>query len=283
MLFAFFSCSESSTDQSLSELMQEEQEYSDRLDEVKNLFYMIPSPIETAIQLRKAGAEYDYKLLNAPNNAKNYDSRKKKAINLGVYSADLSYATLFDQIQDIRFYISSSKSLAEDLGIMKAFNQEMIDRVEYNLEDKDSMMNIVSEIYWLADAHLKETDNVAVSSLVLYGGWVEAFYLACNLYKADSTNVELKKRITEQRFSLDNLMGLMQKTAEVDQGLKQNIEELEKLNKAFDALTYTEEEPTIEQEGEVAVIKGATQTDMSNQEFEEIFALVTEIRANNIQ
>jgi len=268
----------------MSKIVEEEQTYTDRLDEVKNIFYMIPSPIETAILLKKAGAEYDYTLLNAPNNASKYDTKFKKAVNLGIYSADLSYATLFDQIQDIRFYISSSKKIAEDLGIMKAFNQGMIDRIEYNLEDKDSMMAIVSEIYWIADAHLKETDNVVVSSLMLYGGWIEAFHLACNLYKADPSNIALKKRITEQRHSLDNLVGLLNKTAFIDQQINRCVKDLQSLQKTFDSFELTEEEVGIRKESSgISVITGKSVLSMSKEQFERLFKLVESIRERNIQ
>jgi len=281
--WGLFSCSESGPN-TMNDIVEQDQSYINSLDEVKNIFYMIPSPMETAILVKKSGAEYDYRLLNAPNNVSKYDTKYKKAVNLGVYSADLSYATLYDQIQDIRFYITSSKSLAEDLGVMKAFDQNMIDRVEYNLEDKDSMMSIVSDIYWIADAHLKETDNVVVSSLMLYGGWIEAFYLAANLYSVDIDNTELRMRITEQKHSLDNLLSLLTKTAVIDEQINDCIDHLKQLQELFNSFHLEEESPVLldEKENGINVIGGKSEITMTPKQFESLFNLVKEIRSKNI-
>ncbi|MBL7984091.1 MAG: hypothetical protein JNM91_03795, partial [Flavobacteriales bacterium] len=60
-----------------------------RVRKTKNIFHNIPSPMETAALLKKAGAEYDKDILNDPNNRSKYTSASKQALNLGIYGADL--------------------------------------------------------------------------------------------------------------------------------------------------------------------------------------------------
>jgi hypothetical protein len=68
-------------------------------------------------------------------------------LNLGVYGADLSYAGTYEMNQEIMKYLQVSKQLIEELNISTSFNRGFVERVERNLEDKDSLINIVSESF----------------------------------------------------------------------------------------------------------------------------------------
>ena len=68
-----------------------------KMDEkAQNIFYSIPSPIELAQLIQRAGAKYNKNLLNSIDNVGKYESNSSKALNLGVYGADLSYTSVFD-------------------------------------------------------------------------------------------------------------------------------------------------------------------------------------------
>ena len=59
-------------------------------------FFSIPSPFETANLLKESGAGFDANIINSPDNASNYTSDFYKALNLGVYGADLGYITIYN-------------------------------------------------------------------------------------------------------------------------------------------------------------------------------------------
>ena len=61
---------------------------ADRMKKTKNIFYNIPSPMETAALLKKAGAEYNSKILNDVKNVDSYTAASQQALNLGVYGAN---------------------------------------------------------------------------------------------------------------------------------------------------------------------------------------------------
>ncbi len=249
---------------------------------LKNFFYMIPSPMETSILIKKTGVDYHYDFLNAPDNYKHYQTTNQKAINLGVYCADLCYATLFDQQQDLRFYISSAKKLAEDLGVMDAFDSQMIDRVEYNLEERDSMLKIVSEIYWIADAHLKESENATVSSLMMYGGFIETLYLASNLYSLDKSNQALAQVIADQVYALYNLNALLKKTSEIDPKTQQTVEHTHELLEIYRSFKTQSENPeaVVLDSSNQLLIKGENQIQMTQSDFMALFEKIVAIRDN---
>jgi len=112
---------------------------------VKEIFYSLPSPLETAMILKQAGAKYNEELLNPTGNVSKYVTNKSMALNLGIYTTDLSYASLFDQTQATINYMNASKKMAEGLGILNAIDEDIIERLEANVNNRDIIMDIISE------------------------------------------------------------------------------------------------------------------------------------------
>jgi hypothetical protein len=97
--------------------------------------------------IKSAGALFDDRLLNPIENTKNYSTNKSMALNLGIYTCDLSFASLYDQTQLIINYMNAAKSMADGLGILDVIQQEDIDRLEENIHNTEVIMEIVSQTY----------------------------------------------------------------------------------------------------------------------------------------
>ncbi|MBA3706179.1 MAG: hypothetical protein H0W84_09860, partial [Bacteroidetes bacterium] len=67
---------------------------------VNGEIFSIPSPIQTAFLIKNSGAAYSKDILNAANKSAQYATNFSKALNLGIYGADLGYVTIYDQTQD---------------------------------------------------------------------------------------------------------------------------------------------------------------------------------------
>src|SRR6476646_10246242 len=93
-------------------------------------FYDIPSPIQQVQLLQQAGAKYDQGLLNPLDNVSKYIQTNSKALNLGVYGSDLSYAAVFNNPQDVVLYLNACQTLANELNITGDFHAEMMLRME---------------------------------------------------------------------------------------------------------------------------------------------------------
>lgn len=239
IVLTVWSCGNSSTPSGdLNDYMEVEKAVLS--DEVKNVFYMIPSPMENVIVFKKAGLEYYGDLLNDPNASSMYDTEIRKAVNLGIYGADLSYATLNNQTQETMFFVSAAKKLAESLGVMKAFDDATIQRIEDNVEDKDSMMHIVSDVYWIADTYLKENESAALSTYIIFGGWLESVYIASCAYLKDSKNNLIRDRILEQKYTIDNLYYITKASSSED--LVELRHDLESLQAVYKTIKVEESE-----------------------------------------
>ncbi|NND93498.1 MAG: hypothetical protein HKN45_01465 [Flavobacteriales bacterium] len=209
---------------------EETQEQADRL---KKIFYQIPSPVEMVSIIKESGSKYDHTVLNKVDNRNSYTTAKSKAINLGIYGADLSYTSVFNQNQESIIYLSAAKQLADELGVSSAFSDETMERVEANLDDRDSLMHIITETFYELDAYLKENDRSSISAQVITGGWIEGLYLASVMIEGGSTEELLMDRLVDQKYALNDLISLNEA---YNQGgsLDQVITDLKSLKEVFD-------------------------------------------------
>ena len=226
-----------------------------RVRKTRNIFHNIPSPMETAGLLKKAGAEYDKDILNDPNNRTNYTSASKQALNLGIYGADLSYASVYNNTQESMLFTAAAQSLAKQLDVANAFGQETVDRMEANRNDRDSLLSIISQTYWSVDGYLKENGRDNVSALMIAGGWVEGLYIATQVCKQHDTP-ELRQRIVDQRAPLGELIELMATYSTDDQAVSGVRGDLDALNALFTQPAAAPAASTVSSEGGVTVIGG---------------------------
>ena len=226
-----------------------------RQKKTKSIFYNIPSPMETATLLKDAGAEYDKDILNDVLNVDKYTAASKQAINLGIYGADLSYASVFNNTQESMFYTSCAKKLADRLGVSNAFNDTTIDRMESNRNDRDSLLDIISQTYWDVDAYLKDNGRDNISALMIAGGWVEGLYIATQVSKTNDAPA-LRQRIAEQKLSLGDLLELLSTYDQSDAAVAGAIGDLKAINELFAGISSGGAATEVKQEGGMTVIGG---------------------------
>lgn len=226
-----------------------------RVKRTKNIFHNIPSPMETAALLKKAGAEYDKDILNDVKHVDNYTAASKRALNLGIYGADLSYASVYNNTQESMLYTSCAQKLAKHLDVSGAFNEEVVGRLEKNRNDRDSLLSIISETYWNVDAYLKESQRDNISALMIAGGWVEGLYIATSVAKAHDTP-ELRQRIAEQKLPLADLIELISTYSTDDPAVSSVLADLKGISALFEPVTVPAGGSTVTQENGVAVIGG---------------------------
>lgn len=226
---------------------------AERVRKTKNIFYNIPSPMETAGLLKKAGAKYNSKILNDVKNVDKYTAASKQAINLGVYGADLSYASVFNHTQESMFYTSCAKKLADRLGVSNAFNDSTLEVMQEHQNDRDALLDVVSETYWNVDAYLKENDRHNISALMIAGGWIEGLYIATEVAKTNDSP-ELRQRIAEQKLSLNDLIDLVDSYNVQDATLETVKTDLDALRVLFEEVKQSAGESTISEDRGVAVV-----------------------------
>lgn len=133
------------------------------------------------------------------------------ALNLGIYSADLSYTSLFDQTQSSIKYMGNAKKLAASLGVIDVIEESTIRRLEENMNNRDVVLDIVSETFMNSNAYLTENNRPEIAVTVLVGGWIEGLYLATKLTNGSmENNKRLIERIIYQKLSLYTVINLLE-------------------------------------------------------------------------
>ena len=248
-------------------------------DVVKKIFYNIPSPTEMSSLLKKAGLSYNPEFLHSYKKVDEYTTVAQTSLNLGVYGADLSYNRLYNQTQQAVNYFSAIKRLSDALGIPQEQGGNAVERLESNIENKDSLLVIITEVYSNADRYLKENNRGSTAALIVTGGWIEAMYLAVQVASQTENNEDLVNLIAEQKFSLDNLLGLL-KDYPKDKAINTYLPKLENLKKAFKKVNiiYSNQNVTIDEENSLTTIGGESKIEFDNEDFVEITNLINELR-----
>ena len=202
----------------------------------RQIFYSLPSPLETAMILKRSGAEYNPEILNPVENISRYTTSKSMALNLGIYSTNLSYASLFDQTQASIKYMTASKKMAEGLGILNAIDNTVIQRLEENVNNRDVIMEIISETFLNTNSTLEENDRVAIGSIILVGGWLEGLYIATSLVDdISSADNELVDRIIDQKLSMTTVIRLLEQHND-NADVRDVLKDIKELNTIYDKI-----------------------------------------------
>lgn len=278
-----YSCGGDSTTAETNETLEQENNPKEsQLMEIDGKVFSIPSPIQTAALIKNSGTNYQKEILNVPANVTKYSTNFKKAINLGIYGADLGYVTLFEQTQDAISYLTAIKSIGDDLGVSSAFDMELVQRFEKNIGNQDSILSLVSDAYKASDRYLKNSQQNDIGGLILAGGWIESLYFATNAAKLTS-NKDVIKRIGEQKTTVNNLIKLLTPYySKPDFGaLVDSLIELDELFSKIE-ITYTYIKPTVDAKNKVTTINSTTDVSISPEQLKAITEKVNTIRTELI-
>ncbi len=247
----------------------------------KLIFYSLPSPLETAMLIKRAGAMYDEDLLNPIDNINRYTTNLKMALNLGIYSADLSYTSLFDQTQSSVRYMANAKKLADGLGILNAIDENTIKKLENNMNNRDMVLDIISETFMNSNAYLSEENRPVMAVSVLIGGWIEGLYIATKLTNGSLVNnKKLIERIVYQKLSLYTVMNLLDEY-KGNKDADYLLGKMKELKVIFDQVKIrntSKVEATTDEKNKVTTIKADSEVDIYKEVFNKLLKKVDEIR-----
>ncbi len=209
--------------------------------------YPLPTSFEITKMLNEARAPYILSICNTNENVGNYFLQKEKALNLGVYGADLSYASTYNMKQETMLYLEASKRLTDEMEISTAFNLNYVERIENNLENRDSMISIISDSFYDTYDHLTTNKKDKLAILVMTGSWIEGLYITAQIAITAGDNTKFLDIITNQESSLKKLLEIMEPLKE-DEDVSEIHGGLMDLNKIYDTI---EEELTEKQLEEI--------------------------------
>jgi hypothetical protein len=254
---------------------------ADKINTAKRIFYSLPSPLETAMLIKNAGANYDVDLLNKVENTSKYKTNLKMALNLGIYTTDLSYASLFDQTQATLSYINAAKKMADGLEILDAIDEATIRRLEENINNRDVIIDIISETLLNSNSFLEDKGLQGTSAIILVGGWVEGLHIATSLVApgANLKTDKLVERIVDQKLSLNIVVSLLENNKENPEAqiLLKDVAELKTI---YDKITIDQSEitPVVDPNTNVTMLKSESTINITQEVFDELSKKVNELR-----
>lgn len=255
------------------------------IKQAEKIFQALPSPLESAMLIKSAGARFDQSLLNNINNVNTYVTNKSMALNLGIYTCDLSFASMYEQTQLIIDYMNAAKKMADGLGILKAIEQSTIDRLEENINNSEVIMEIVSETFMNSNSYLEDNGQPAVAAMVLVGGWFEGLYISTQLVDMNDFNGnKLVGRIIDQKLSIGILLNLLE-SSKGNPAVDELIVQVNKLKLVFDKISISTSPIKTEYDktSNSTVLKSEVKTDMTPAVFKELASTVSEIRSTFVK
>lgn len=223
--------------------------------------YKFPSPLEIFVVLKDDGVTFNSSFLNDLERVNTYTTTERLAIGMGVYSADLSYCSMYEKSQLTMNYFAVNKSIADKLGLSSGFDKDLMDRIDKNINNADSLIRLTSNSYSQAVSFLEENGQTKILPYIIFGEWIESAYITVNLtktYSVDDIGVNI---ISEQSLLFENIYDYFDKVniKESNEALYNDVESL--------YLLYIE------------LYNNETE-DITEAQFNNIKAKITEIRNN---
>ena len=247
---------------------------------INRVIESLPSPIEMAATIEDMNVPYSKNYLVPSEKASDYDTNFKKAMGLGLYSADLGYLNVYNRTNAIVEYLTVIKRISDDLDVDQFFDFQTLKRLATNSEDLSELMFHSVNSYHRMDEHLRNTKRSDLSALMVTGVWLEGMYLAAKVheFRADQT---IRERIGEQKEILGDLLYVINFFKDKPY-FPELIKDFDELKEAYQGVIITTQKGEFKEE----VVDGIrvitpneyTTIEMSDEQFEEITTLIIKIR-----
>lgn len=230
---AFTSCKNRAAEKQ-KELNEREQVQSVER-QIETNVYPLPTSAEVIRMLTDLEVGYIIGISNPVENTKKYFSSTTRAINLGVYGADLSYATLYNMQQEVINCMSAIRSLANELNMSKIYNEKLYEDIRQNFDNRDLLVNILTSAFNETYGYLSDNDQQALALLVVGGAWVEGMYLTTHVSEAAYQVAGISKALLEQKKSFDLFLELAQPYSG-DPGVSDFVRLLDPVKKVYEGI-----------------------------------------------
>lgn len=225
--------------------------------------------------IRQAKGEFDPNLINAVENRSRYVSRFQKALNLGVYGADLGYLSSFDRSARHLEYLGVIRELSNELDVNSQVEPDLIVRFSENIERPDSLYKLNADLYKVINQYLQENEQNETASLILAGGWIESLWLSVD---GAMKNEAIRTRVGQQRSGLFGLIKLLEEYE--DERVEAFRSGLIELGQIYDniSFSYTFVEPITDPAQKTTYLRSTSEVQLSDDLLAQIKAKVAEIR-----
>jgi len=203
--------------------------------EIGKNVYPLPTSAEVIKMLTELQVGYIVGISNPVENAKKYFTGTNRAINMGVYGADLSYATLYNMQQEVINYLDAIRVLANELNMSEVYDETLYDNIKANFDNREALVKILTDAYNNTYAKLSENNQQTLALLVVGGAWVEGMYLTTHVSEAAYQVSGIARVLLEQKASFELFLEIT-KPYEQDPGISDFLKILDPVKQVYSTI-----------------------------------------------
>ena len=198
--------------------------------------YPLPTSAEVIKKLTDLDLGYILGATNSPDNARNYVESYNRSVNLGVYGADLSYATLYNMQQDVIDFLSAIRTLALEQNLSKIYDETLYDRIKANFDNRDTLVTILTSAFDNTYSYMVDAGQANLALLMVGGAWVEGMYLTLAVSESGGHLSGFESVLLEQKKSFE-LFEELAKPHETDPLVSRILEAVQPIREVYASLT----------------------------------------------
>ena len=165
--------------------------------------YPLPTSAEVIKKLTDLDLGYILGATNPPENARNYVESYNRSVNLGVYGADLSYATLYNMQQDVIDYLAAVRTLALEQNLSKISDESLYDRIKANFDNRDTLVTLLTDTFDRTYSYMVDAGQANLALLMVGGAWVEGMYLTLSVSESGGHLSGFESTLLDQKKSFE--------------------------------------------------------------------------------
>ena len=175
----------------------------------QDILNRLPTPVEITRIISEAKAPYIFSLTNPPANVNRYFTQKTKALNLGIYSIDLAYSSIYQRITETDQFLYCTGKLADYLGIGGVYDKSLPEKIKATSGNRDSLIMMIEKVFGKTSDFLRRNNRNQVAILVAAGAYVEGLHLAASLCQLIPDNSQIAAIVFRQKESLGKIQRIL--------------------------------------------------------------------------
>lgn len=236
--------------------------------------YAVPSPNELFSIIKESKLPYNESIISTE--AVNYSTSTDQALNFGRLTADIAYTASYERFQESTANFENLRKIGNDLGISYVFDELMVNRVQSNMDNPDSLEVISTSSYQRIISMLEENEKGSTLAIIAAGGFVESIYILTNLIGTYEEGSEIIARLADEKIVLENVIDYL-RMYEDEERIQTVLNDIAPISEVFLNLTEVEKVVNRKADGDKVVLGGTTVI-MSKQEFEALKEAATNYR-----
>ena len=251
------------------------------VEKQSNSYYAMPSPEQMFTFINDNGIAFNKSLVLDPALADNYNDPVRKAIVFGIYTADLAYTAAYEDVEGSLKLYKTVRELSQELEIEELMSEEMMQDIQANLENPDSLSLIAGESYYKAVQHLEDNGQEGKLALMTIGGWIESVHITLNSMENIDLESKTAQRIAAQKITFDNLYSYLELNND-KLGIQGEIDKLQEIKRVLSSLKEEKSLKSEKKSGGKLVFEKGKKIGLTKEQFSELKSAVQAYRVQAI-